>query len=278
MNENGSDMAKTLLDAGTALAKPIDVTSPTQVILVPEGHTTQSAEAVVQQFLPHPRRIKINIQFSTVESFTRYINDFKNSETRIFARATGLTPPPYFVAIIDYHNAASPQWCEHRATYAPQITEEWKRWMDMNKKTFTQSEFATFLEENEDLVVNPPGAALLELVQDLEAHAEIRCNQAVRLQNGTVRVAYDENVTIKGNETTQAGNITFPSELLVALPLFDPELAYKVRCRLRYRISDRRLSFFFEAVDVHLIVRDAVKDIVAQISESTSIVPLFGAI
>ncbi len=170
-----------------------------------------------------------------------------------------------------------PQWCDHRATYAPQFSTEWNRWMAKNKQRMTQTELAELLEENQSIIVDPPAASLLELVQNLDGKNNITCNSLIRLTNGKQKLVYSEDVTLKGQVSTEQGEVEFPSSLTVAIAPFDGGPAYKITCRLRYRIENRRLCFWFECVDVHLIIKECVSEVVKRIHEKTEIEPLMGS-
>jgi uncharacterized protein YfdQ (DUF2303 family) len=274
MNESVNTTA-TALDAGKALGGPIQPKDTSSVIVIPNGYNAQALEKIIEPYLEAPRRVKANVVLATLESFIQYVLEFKKPWTKIFAVVK--SSPPKFQAIIDYHDEEdNPGWCEHRAAYAPEFTSEWSRWMAANAKRMQQVEFATFLEENQDLIQAPPGAELLELVQNLEGKNDIRCTSAIKLTNGKVKMAYEEDVELKGTVSTVAGEITFPNELMVAIAPFDGGAAYRIRCRLKYRIENRKITFWYECVDVHLIIKDAVKGITDTITEKLGITPLLG--
>jgi hypothetical protein len=52
---------------------------------------------------------------------------------------------------------------------------------------------------------------------------------------------------------------------------------YKVNARLKYRIEGRKLSFWFETVTPHQIVRDAVQGVLDRVATATNIWPLLGS-
>ena len=276
------DNIQAAIDVGRALGLPYnlnpkDSASPIQVVVVPAGFRVEALEPHIEKFLDAPRRVKANVKLADADSFIRYVTGFKNGDTRIFAAVPGNNVAPSFLAIIDYHTGEHPDWCEHRATYGCRFTEEWKRWMEQNKKRMTQVEFATLLEENASLVVAPPGAELLELVTTLEGKNNITCNSLVRLSNGRARLEYQEEVELKGTVSSATGQIEFPTSLVVAIAPFDGGPTYKINCRLRYRIENRRLVFWFECVDVHLIIKECVSDTIERMHKQLGIEPLMGS-
>lgn len=286
---------ETALAAGAAQARTLTPSTPTDVILVPPGYNAASAEDIVQKHLPFPRRTKATVALTTPDSFIRYVEMYRSADTKIFACIPQDSNPPKFEAIIDYHQdritqaadkeavtfrpEPQPRWCEHRAKYQAVYSEEWKRWMAKDRVRMDQEQFALLLEENQDLIINPAGADLLELVQNLEGKNDITCNSLIRLSNGKQKLIYEEQVVLKGatGTTIKPGEVEFPTELTAAIAIFDGSpVSYAIKCRLRYRIEQRKLVFWFEVVDKHLVVKDAVSKIVEQIQKSLGIEPLLG--
>ncbi len=266
---------QSVLDAGRALGSSIEADKPNEVVVIPADYRVEALEKLVAPFAKAPRRLTAKLSFSTLDSFIAYVTLFKCDATQIFIRQASAVS---VVAILDYHNSETfeASWCEHRATYAPEMTPEWQRWISGHKRQMTQTELATFLEENQQLIMTPPGAELLELVQTLEGKNDIKCNSTIRLTNGRTKLIYEEDVVLRGSTSTQKGEIEFPSQLVAALPLFTGGPTYKVTCRLKYRINSAKLVFWYEMVDTHLILQDAIRGIEDRIQEKLAIAPLMG--
>lgn len=237
-----------------------------------------------------PKYIRQAVTLSNAQSFAQYVNDYKGaigiSESVIFASVTDQNA--VFTAILDYHASAvgeatpEPSRCAHRATFQTKETEEWKVWKAANRKMFTQVEFATWLEDNANLLVSPEGSGapagndLLELVRSLHGHQNARFNTNLRLNNGAYSVAYEEDVEVKGMIASRPGSLDLPPIIMGGFSLFEGAAAYQVPARLKTRISERRLVLFFETIALHKIVRESIDAIVAQVAEQTKIVPLIG--
>lgn len=289
MDEKCISNVESALAAGKALGAPITGT-PESVIVIPSGYRAEAIEKHIEQYLPQPRRLKANVRLANADSFIAYVAEYKTSETKIFATVPKNNGAPSFLAILDYHNSVSTtspisataidngaRWCEHRASYDCVFTEEWTRWMSKDRVPMSQVQFATFLEENAQLITAPPGAELLELVQTLEGRNNISIGSTIKLSNGRVKFNYEEDVELKGSVTTQQGAIEVPPFLMVAIQAFYDGPAYAIKCRLRYRVEQRKVTFHYECVDVHLVVQDVVKDVVGQIKEKLKITPLNGS-
>ena len=230
--------SQVILDAGRALGHTVLPDSARELMLVPNGYQVQATEKLIAPYLDAPRRLKADVVLETADSFIRYVEKFQTEATQVFARLE----PPSFTAILDYHlTEAKPAWCEHRARYEPKWTQEWQRWIGKNNTRMNQEAFALFLEENQAIISEPKGAELLEMVETLEGHNGIRCNSLIRLSNGRQQLQYEEDVLLKGQSThgTKQGMIEFPTTISVTVPPFEGGPAYRIVCRLRYRIPNR---------------------------------------
>ena len=270
------DNVKTLLDAGAALAhSAITEHGGAPVVIIPTGYKVESLA------LP-PERIARTIGFADVESFALYVNRFMQPGTLLLATVSDTDCK--IVAHIDHHDQAvlagsnrARSWSSHTATLVCVQTREWKTWMDHNGETkkFSQVEFAQFLEDNERLFRSPDAAGLLELVLTLQGKSNVRFNAAHRLQSGGAKLEYEEDVELKGGVGT--GQINIPTELTCVIVPFEngPE-PYTVRSRLRYRIANRQINFWYETVTPHLTLRDAAKAVMDAVREKVKAPLLIG--
>lgn len=266
---------QTALDAGKALGFPIKAENEMQVLIVPDSYEAHSLEKVIEPYLARPRRIKANVKLDTLESFTDYVREHQMVHTRVFAaNAANGSSSPTLTAVIDFHGPGEPSWNEHRAIYSPVNTEEWKRWTGSDRANMDQLKFATFLEENLAAIVSPPGADLLEMVQTLEGKADARYTAMQRLATGKTKLVYEENTSLTGS--TVAGQVEWPSQLELGVALFEGGTLYKVTCRMKYRLASGKITFWYEIVNRHLVVKDAIKEMMAKIKDTLELEPFYG--
>lgn len=266
------DNVKTLLDAGRAVGNVILDHKGTPLLVVPKEYEVRSLE----EFLP-PYRIKAAPQFADVGSFCAYVKLFKWNGTILFAQVTdaGCT----IRAVLDYHTAEDgASWASHQAVLTLVATKEWQVWRENNGKKMTQAVFATFLEDNARVFEAPSGAELLELVLTLEGKCSVRYNSAMRLKSGAVKFTYEEDVELRGNVGEISGSLEMPSVLLARIAPFEYMEAVRVEARLRYRIENRTLSFWYETLTAHTVVRDAAKLALANVEEATGLKVLLGTL
>lgn len=274
------DNVKALLDAGAAHALPITQHGGRPVVIVPAGYAVKELE------LP-PERIEQGRSFSDVESFGVYVNRFACPGTLLFAKVTDTNCE--ITAHLDYHDKTFLDgservrgWSSHKAHLSCVLTKEWATWMKHNGpkgnngEAFSQSAFAQFLEDNERVFRAPSGAELLELVTTLEGKNNVRFNTAMRLNNGKAKIDYEEDVELRGGVGT--GQIEIPTELTCAIIPFEngPE-PYTIRSRLRYRIANRQIVFWYETITPHLVLRDAAKAVMDAVREKVKAPLLIGS-
>jgi uncharacterized protein YfdQ (DUF2303 family) len=271
------DNVKALLEAGSRLSGcVIDEHEGVPVVVLPDKWRVEKLDVP-------PERVARTVGFNDVESFATYVNRFKTEGTLLFATVTDTDCK--IVAHLDHHDkpvleavARSRGWSSHMATLVCVQTKEWKTWMENNggpNDAFSQVEFAQFLEDNERVFRSPAAAELLELVTTLEGKSNVRFNSAVRLSNGKAKLDYEDDVSLTGG--VGAGAIEVPTELICAIIPFEngPE-PYEVRSRLRYRIGNRQIVFWYETITPHLVLRDAAKSVMDRVREKVAAPLLIG--
>jgi uncharacterized protein YfdQ (DUF2303 family) len=236
----------------------------------------------LRQFLT-PTRITQAVELREVASFASYVNRFKQDSTVIFVTLSEFGAE--FKAVLDYHAAGpslQPGRCEHVARFTTVKTPEWESWLAVNRKPMDQVAFATFVEENLKMFITPKGesipsgAELLELVTSIEGHSNARFKQAVRLQSGARRVAYEEEVIVKGQASVDSGFVDLPPLVCVAIAPFYGSPTYEVRARLKFTVNGAKLMLYLETIALPAIVRDNIELLVKEVVEKTGVTPYLG--
>ena len=225
----------------------------------------------LEKFLPRPLRIKENVHLDDTDSFIAYVNDFKLSGvSRIFFNAAA----EEFVAVLDYHEADMPAWGDHTASFKPRRSVEFETWMAGNHKQMTQVDFARFLEENMPDVVEPNSAELLQVALTFEAKKSVEFSSGVRLNNGQIQFAYDE--IVRG--AAQKGTIDVPEQFVLGISIHVNGPAYRIPVRLRWRLQEGKVVFWYELVRPHRYVEDALKEIRERVAAETATALLAGSV
>jgi uncharacterized protein YfdQ (DUF2303 family) len=226
--------------------------------VVPKDYRIEDLE----NFLPRPLRIKEDVALHDTDSFIAYVNNFKLPVSRIFFD----TIEEEFVTLLDYHEVETAGWCDHTASYKPRRSVECETWMASNRKQMTQVDFARFLEENMPDVVEPNSAELLQVALTFEAKKSVEFSSGVRLNNGQIQFQYDE--VVRG--TAQKGTIEIPEQFVLGIPIHVNGPAYRIPVRLRWRLQEGKVVFWYEIVRPHRFIEDALKEIRERVSVETT--------
>jgi len=173
----------------------------------------------------------------TLESFARAVTTHRDERTEVFADSERAEITAVFDSL-EGGGQGDPDlvrggWGQHRARIGfaeSRKLGEWKKttqWMG-------QEEFANFLEDHMEDVVEPKGQDLLSIATDLEASSRGNFKGRVNLANGTVSLCYQDEV-----ETT----VAVPRHLTLGIPLFEHGDCYALGARLRYLVKGGTVQF-----------------------------------
>lgn len=271
---------KAAIDAGVLLSAPllplIDLSHRVPFVILSEGSHIED----IEKLLPFPTRKTAKVSVSTTDSFIKYAKKHGSlDECVIYAQVDAEKSACTLVALMNDNGATDPKWRDHRCTFSPALSVEWKRWTgkDGVKNAMSQADFATWLEDNQGDVrsVNgsPSGADMLTLALAFEATADKRVKSHVNLQNGGVRFEYVEDET----KDTRTSMEVF-RRFTLAIPVFDGSSdAYPVEARLKYRDNSGKVTFWYELIRPDRAFKTAVQSALDQIKDATGFLLLHGA-
>lgn len=210
-------------------------------VLVPEAHRLESLSSSIPSM---PDRIRAHTTHNSVTSFCNYVNRYKNMNTTIFASV--LESPYEFLAVIDYHDPMGANWCTHTAKLVLTETDEWKVWAGTSGNMFDQVEFALFIEDHLNDIVEPDGATMLELAMNLNATQDCGFKGKVNLQNGDVGLMLDQKTDAVA--LGKNGEIPIPKELTLSLAPFRGIEQMNIQARFRYNLRPPRLTLGYQLI------------------------------
>lgn len=240
--------------------------------LVPDGYSLEDLE----QFESQPRRVEETLKARTLQGFLDYFEKFNTPNTAVFAHpTTGVVE-----AVFDYHHpdpdgpysGPDPQWGDHTISYDPRMSRQWKTWTRASGDMMDQLDFAEFIEEHAEDVVNPPSAELLELARDFEAKKDVTFKKANRQQSGDVQLQYEE-------DTSVTGDVEVPEKFTLGLPILDGGDRWEVKARFRYRLRNGNLKMGFKILQPDEIKEQAAGEVIDSVEETAEDlgVPVFYA-
>jgi uncharacterized protein YfdQ (DUF2303 family) len=259
-----------LLDTGITFAPVKDLHGYKPAVVIPAGYKL----AGLEEDLDVPKRLKQTVKTYDAKSFSDYFTDFCTEDSRVFYDLEARK----VVGVLDYHarkfsqpedpqkkifEGVAPSWNEHKVEAVFRKTKEWETWTKNNGEKKDPVPFARLLEDNQDDIFEPKGAALLEMCQKFEAKRAIEVESSVK-QNGEYQLNYKEEV--RGN--TVAGSLQFPDQFVILIQPFEGSVHVKIRCRLRWTLTEqKKLLFWYDMVAPHKVEEAAVKAFLRDISE-----------
>jgi uncharacterized protein YfdQ (DUF2303 family) len=261
---------KALLEAGAAIGKAKENKNPDgrEYGVIPAGWELAELPTVKL-----PARAAGLAKLRDTASFVCYFNDHKTAASRIYAQ---LKPARFLAVFDDFPKSRispeplqEPAWREFRAEFAIPPSPEWAVWNAHDKQAKNQVAFAEFIQDNAPDVVDPSGAALMEMALNFQSVEDGSLVSAVRLANG------DTTFAIK-SETKLAEGIKVPEFLTLRIPVFENGDVYSVRARMRYRARDK-LTFWYELERPHKVLEQAFKDAWKKIADDTEAAILLGS-
>lgn len=253
------------------------VVENTRLIAVPPGWKIERQDD--ERFLPAPRRKIASVILTDADSFVRYCKRHGSlTVATIWTEADFVKGALKFVAILNDHGEeeAEQNWRDHRATFMPEFSEEWKRWTGSNKSNFSQASFAAFLENNlKDIASGdglPAGGDILKMAIDFESKEAMRFKSAIRLQSGGVRMEY---VADEDKSTIEAMQVF--ERFQIAVPVFRDDTArYQLTARLRYRARDGKVEFWYELIRPDLVMEASSRAMVETVRTGAGLPFFFG--
>jgi uncharacterized protein YfdQ (DUF2303 family) len=228
--------------------------------------------------LAAPRFLTAAPTFIDFAAFIRYVNDFKDNNSRIFYCPNGT-----FLAVLDHHMQVpqgyeescqpQPRHGDHTAKLALAPSPEWLAWAGSSEKAMGQQAMAEFVEDNLPDIIEPDASVMLAAASGLHATTGGTFRQAINLANGEATFQFDEQVL----GSIKSTGASIPTEFKIALRPWLGCDRYPVDCRFRYRVRDGALALHFKALRLHVVLETALEGIVQAVEKETGITPALGS-
>jgi uncharacterized protein YfdQ (DUF2303 family) len=227
----------------------------------PGAVVLRSVKALIDEYRTAPERREGTATLTELESFIALVKRFADEDSALFADRSETAPS--LTAVLNYHEATSegaPRFGDHRARYDFPLSDEWKAWTAANGKAMSQADFAAFLEDRIVDVTDPISAletskkvmeALLcsfaspSRLLDLARGLTVRVNSVVasqqNLKNGESVMRFETQ-----HQDERGAPLEVPGAFLVTIPVFRGNDAYQLAARLRYRVKEGRVTFWYE--------------------------------
>lgn len=249
----------TAREAATRAAHPVEVDPTKLYVTLDDG---VPAVLDLEDRLPWPRAKRGAVTIYTPPSFVQYVNRHAGEGSTLWADVEAAR----VVAVLDDHEPDKPGWGLHRAVLALRHPPAWVRWMGRNGRIGTQAEFAEHVEDSLPEIVEPDGAAMLELAQTFHATGSVVFRSDQRLATGAVQLTYEQTHEARAGER---GQMEIPQRFVVALAPFEGLDPFRVDARLRYRLREGELRIGYVLDRPEEVLRAAFHEIVEQLGSET---------
>lgn len=255
-----------------------------------------------------PSRRRGTARMATLQSLIDWTNRFKGATSALFLDPSAENPS--LTAIADYHasgpagDGTNPEetarHCAHRATYSFPLSKEWITWRAISGQALDREAMGQFIEDNAKDFIDPSPALLNPKVAPSEAWEARMIETAQKIQGRfgqhikliamarAFQVHETSNLTVKSNPDTGESTIGFvnehrdpegnpiqiPNLFLIAIPVFESGVMYRLPVRFQYRKSGPVIKFCLTVYDPRRAFDDALQE-AAQIAQTGTDLPLF---
>lgn len=205
-------------------------------------------------------------------SMVAFVNRFRSERSVIFADYDKLAVH----AALDWHSASgdaypTPGARRHSVSLVLRPSEEFVRWNKFEGELHSQAEFASFLEENAEDIVDPEPAVMIEISRDLEAVQGVNFKSSTRLESGDRAFVYESETHVKGE-------LRVPRNFTLGIPLFLGEEPVSVRCAMRWKVTPQGLLLGFHWRRVEYQRQGQFRELATLIADDTGCPVFFGRV
>lgn len=234
----------------------------TPAVVVPDGWNVRHLHD--ETLLPAPRRKTGTVRFEAPGDFAQYVEDHLDEGTTLWLAPS--TNQLRLVAVLDDHRSGDlAGWAQHRAELQLRTSTAWQRILDVAGKPMSQRDFAELLDDLQDVIVDPQGSAMLDLVDSLEGTA----TQKVIANNVT---GHSMSVTLEAGQSVKSrAGLEIPTKVTVQLqPYRHLEYAVKFQLRVRIIVADGQLVFSLSIVKLEDLIEQAQDQLAQAVTAAIS--------
>lgn len=226
-----------------------------------------SLKESIEAFRLRPQRRTGTADMQTLASFIKLVQRHQDGDSAVFADLDWRAPK--FTAVIDYHGQAvetdgeapathEPRWLRHRIAYAFPLSDPWKAWVEQNSVPMKQDAFAAFIEDHIAEVSAPTEAEqkeyeatfrtriadpfeIMTLSRGLAVSVDAKVGRSILLQSGEGEIAFEEV-----HRDGAGQKLTVPGLFMLSVPVFFRGAHVRFPVRLRYRVANGQVVWFYQ--------------------------------
>ena len=228
----------------------------------------------LSDYLPNPQRANSTANFTELQSFVTYLKTHANPATVAWAQFDPQTYALSFIGIVDDHTSDLPGWRQHRATFTPDTSVEWKTWTRQDRKPLDQIPFAEFIENNSDDIVSanglPSDLQMMKMATEFVYNENRALKSSVRLESGGVQLTY-----VADPDKGTLEQMKLFDKFAIGIPVFQGGPKYSITARLKYRTNNQKVTFFYELVRTDRVHQHAASELIDIIKLAIGSIPLY---
>lgn len=259
MSINDASTIADLAKASVALPSIVeDGDKSRKFLVVPQGFRAEEITDPYGLVKDPPAYPVASVLLDSAESLCNFADDYYGTSSK--SVVFGSLSRTRFIFISDYHaDEKTAGRCEFWASYTLQKSQQWETWLQVGKGTlFSQLEFLRFIEENQDDIVAPSRAELLEMLKDFHAVRTMSVNKTIRAQFGVERFEF--------RDETKTGAVELPTKVSILVPVYEDSEPVLVDMFLRWKIVDNeKLMLGLKIKNANLIEREAFNAIAKRV-------------
>lgn len=258
MSINDASTIADLAKASVALPSIVeDKDKSRKFLVVPPGFRAEEITDPYGLVKEPPAYPVASVALDSADSLCKFADDYSGASSSV---VFGSLSDTKFTFISDYHaDEKTAGRCEFWASYTLKKSQQWETWLKAGTGSlFGHLELLRFIEENQDDIVAPSKAELLELLKDFHAVRTMSVSKTVRAQFGVERFEF--------RDETKTGAVELPTKISILVPVYEDSETVLVDLFLRWKIVDNeKLMLGLKIKNANLIERDAFNAIAKRV-------------
>lgn len=264
------------------------------VVALPDGQgglRLHSTKKYSDEYRTAPEFREERAVMKTVDSFIAHTNRFKDADSLVLADND--RHDPSLTTMIDYHKKTfngDPRFGRHSVHYQFPLSDEWKKWSNINDQKMSVNDFAEFLEDNIgdieapidkgdkktddplDKILERVGGLLagpqklMELAKGLKVNVSEKVHQAQTLASGESQLQFSHE-----HQDEKGAPIKVPNMFLINIPVFNSGDVFRIPVRLRYRLRSGEITWHFKLYRTDQTFDAAFEDICEKVKKETKL-------
>lgn len=268
-----------------------DAMEKAAVLLAPSHLHLIDLQPQLEALRENPRRRRGTVTAHDLPSLVLVCNRYKDDQSAVYASL--VDGQPAMTAIFDYHETGAPgvgkpRFGDHRAHYKFPLSVEWRAWIGQDGKRMAQTDFAAYIEDHISEITPAPAADQMApetlALQQMLGGDFAAPNRMMELARG---LAIREGVQVKGFTNLATGEATMematehtdekgkplkiPGLFLITIPVFEGGQLYRIAVRLRYRVTNQGVMWFFQMFRADKALKLAFEEACAIVAAETNL-------